>query len=233
MNVPIPLISLIFLISLIPLKNNTKMKKLIFLFIAASLTGSFLSAQTTVEERIKSIYYSAIEDFDMNNYRDALIKIADMERILGGTNARISFLAAQSHYNLYDIGAAMDACKRYFASNPKKDPGYDEMLRMSERISAQIAAEAQKQAEAIRSNAAKAGDKLVEEAQKQSDALVSGAKNPIEKVAKQKAGEALVKEAKSKSDKLKSEADVQANNLVSSTQQQTDKMVQEAEAKTK
>jgi len=123
------------------------MKKLIFLFIAASLTGSFLSAQTTVEERIKSIYYSAVEDFDMNNYRDALVKIADIERILGGTNARISYLAAKSHYKLYDMGAAQNACKKYFASDPKKDPGYDEILKMSEIISAQIAAEVQKQAE--------------------------------------------------------------------------------------
>jgi hypothetical protein len=122
------------------------MKKLIFLFIAASLTGNFLSAQT-VEERAKSIYYSALEDYDMNKYRDALVKIADIERIMGGTNARISYLAAKSHYKLYNMGAAQIACRKYFASNPKKDPGYEEMLKMSETISAQMEAEAQRQAE--------------------------------------------------------------------------------------
>jgi hypothetical protein len=113
------------------------------------------------------------------------------------------------------------------------DDAAQKALEAAKAQQQKMMAEAQKQAQTIRDNAAKAGNTLVEEAEKQSKAMVSGAKNPIEKAAKQKAGDALVKEAKNKSDKLKSEADVQANNLVSSTQQQTNKMVQDAEAKTK
>ena len=122
------------------------MKRLIFLLIAASLTGNFLSAQTDSENRAKALYYGAKEDFDMNNYKGALTKVADIERILGKTNARISYLAAKSQYKLSDMEAAQAACKKYFASTPKKDPGYDEMLKMSEAINEQMQAEAQRQA---------------------------------------------------------------------------------------
>ena len=122
------------------------MKKLIFLLIAASLTVNFLSAQTDSESRAKALYYGAVEDFDMNNYKGALAKVADIEKILGGTNARISYLTAKSQYKLSDMEAAQAACKKYFASTPKKDPGYDEMLKMSEMINDQMQAEAQRQA---------------------------------------------------------------------------------------
>jgi hypothetical protein len=113
------------------------------------------------------------------------------------------------------------------------DNAVQKAIETAKATQQKMMAEAQKQAEAIRTNAAKAGDKLVNEAQKQADAMVSGAKNAIEKVAKKKAGEALVKEAKDKSNKLKAEAEAQANSLISSVQQQTDKIVREAEAKVK
>ena len=111
------------------------MKKLIFLIIAASLTGSFLSAQTN-DSKARTQYFAAAEDFDMGDYKGALLKIADIERILGGTNARLSYLATKAQYKLSDIDAAQAACKKYFASNPKKDPGYYEMVRISEEIEA-------------------------------------------------------------------------------------------------
>ncbi len=123
------------------------MKKLIFLFIAMSLTGNFLSAQVSNDSRSKSLYFRAVEDFDMNDYKGTLTKIAEIEKILGETNARLSYLTAKSQYKLSNFDAAQTACKKYFASNPKKDPGYDEMLKMSEMINAQMQAEAQKRAE--------------------------------------------------------------------------------------
>lgn len=113
------------------------------------------------------------------------------------------------------------------------DDAAQKALETAKATQQKMMAEAHKQAEAIRSNAAKSGAKLVEEAESQSKSMVSGAKNPVEKAAKQKAGDALVKEAKSKSDKLKAEADAQANSLISSTQKESDKIVQEAEAKAK
>ena len=122
------------------------MKNLIFLLIAASLTTSLSAGKTSSESYIKSLYHEATADFDMNNYKEALIKIANMERMLDGTNPRLSYLAAKSQYKLLNMAAAQEACKKYFASNPKKDPGYYEMLEMSEIISAQLQAEAQKQA---------------------------------------------------------------------------------------
>jgi len=133
------------------------------------------------------------------------------------------------------LKSTLNAVTDYVKGEVKKvvDDAAQKALEAAKAQQQKMMAEARKQADAIRANAAKAGDKLVEEAQKQSSAMVSGAKNPVEKTAKQKAGDTLVKEARNKSDKLKAEADVQANNLISSTQQQTDKMVQEAEAKAK
>jgi hypothetical protein len=93
--------------------------------------------------------------------------------------------------------------------------------------------EVRKQAESIRSTAAITGDKLIEEAQKQADNMVAGAKNKIEKAAKEKAGEALVKEARKQAGKLNSEADKQANDLILQTEQQMDKMIRDAETKVK
>ncbi len=113
------------------------------------------------------------------------------------------------------------------------DNAAQKALETAKAAQQKMMAEAQKQAEAIRSNAASMGAKLVEEAEKQSKSMVSGAKNPIEKAAKQKAGDVLVKEAKSKASKLNAEADTQANNLISSTQRESDKIVKEAEEKIK
>ena len=141
------------------------MKKLIFLLIAASLTGSFLSAQTDRESRAKSLYYGAMEDFDMNNYKGALAKVVDIEKILGGTNARISYLTAKSQYKLSNMEAAQTACKKYFASTPKKDPGYSEMLKMSEIINDQMQAEAQRQAAEAAARKAAEAEKAVALAQ--------------------------------------------------------------------
>jgi len=122
------------------------MKKFIFLLIAASLTVNFLSAQRTNDDFLRTLYYEAVEDFNMSNYSGALKRIANIERILGGTNARLSYLAAQAHYKLGSLEGVDAAAKKYFASNPKKDPGYYEMLKISEIVSAQLQAEAQKQA---------------------------------------------------------------------------------------
>ena len=123
------------------------MKKLIFLLITISLTVNSLSAQTSIDSRAKSLYFGALEDFNANNYKGAVVKINDIEKILGTTNARLSYLAAKAQYQLSNIEAVQNACKKYFASNPKKDPGYNEMLKMSEEINAQLQAEAQRQAE--------------------------------------------------------------------------------------
>jgi len=129
-------------------KYRIKMKKLIFLLISAGLSGGVLTAQSTEENYIKSLYYEATEDFNVNNYKGALTKIVELEKRLGGkTNARLSYLAAKSQYGLSDMEATQAACKKYFASNPTKDAGYNEMIQLSEMISAQMQAEAQKQAE--------------------------------------------------------------------------------------
>jgi len=122
------------------------MKRLIFLLIIISLAGNSLLAQTSASY-IRSLYYEAAEDFNTNNYKGALKKISDIEKILGETNARLSYLAAKSQYQLSDMEAAQAACKKYFASSPKKDPGYHEMVEMSETISAQMQAEVERQAE--------------------------------------------------------------------------------------
>ncbi|MCK9156818.1 MAG: AsmA family protein [Paludibacteraceae bacterium] len=94
-----------------------------------------------------------------------------------------------------------------------------------------LMAEATSNAEKIRTEAKNAGDKLVAEAQSNADAMVNKAKNPLEKAAKKKAGEALVKEAKKQADKINAEADQKANSMVASTQQSTDKLVNDAKAK--
>ncbi len=123
------------------------MRKLIFLLISAGLSGSILMAQSTEESYIKSLYYEATEDFNMNNYKGTLAKIVELEKRLGKTNARLSYLAAKSQYELSDMVGAQEACKKYFASNPTKDAGYSEMTEMSEAVSAQLQAEAQRREE--------------------------------------------------------------------------------------
>lgn len=122
------------------------MKRIIFLLIAVSLTIFSLSAQTFNDSKAKSLYFKAAEDYEINDYKGALAKIAEAEKILGGTNARLSYLTAKSQYKLSNFAAAQDACKKYFASTPKKDAGYDEMQKMSEAITARIQAEAQQRA---------------------------------------------------------------------------------------
>ncbi|MDR1729136.1 MAG: WG repeat-containing protein [Prevotellaceae bacterium] len=135
------------------------MKKLIFLLISAGLSGSILMAQSTEDSYIKSLYYEATEDFNMNNYKGALTKIVELEKRLGKTNARLSYLAAKSQYGLSDMTAAQEACKKYFASNPTKDAGYNEITEMSEMISAQMQAEAQRQAEEVAARRAAEAEK--------------------------------------------------------------------------
>ena len=126
------------------------MKKLIFLFISAGLSGSVLMAQSSDESYIKSVYYEATQDFDMTNYKGALKKISDVEKLLGNkTNARLSYLAAKSQFRLSDMEAAQAACKKYFLSNPTKDAGYSEMEDLSEIIRLKMQAEAQRQAEEV------------------------------------------------------------------------------------
>ncbi len=137
------------------------MKKLILLLISAGLSGSILIAQSSDEIYIKSLYYEATEDFSMNNYKEALKKISDVEKLLGKTNARLSYLAAKSQYQLSDMEAALTACKNYFASFPTKDSGYIEIVEMSETISAQMEAEARKQAEEIAAKKAEETEKAL------------------------------------------------------------------------
>jgi hypothetical protein len=131
--------------------------------------------------------------------------------------------------------STVDAVTKVVKDELKKkiDDVAEKALEEARENQKKLMAEVQKQAEAIRATAASAGNKLIEDAQKQADNMVAGAKNKIEKVAKEKAGEVLVKEAKKQAEKLNAEADKQASELISKTRQQTDKMIQEAEAKVK
>ncbi len=73
--------------------------------------------------------------------------------------------------------------------------------------------EFERQAANIRSEAVKAGEKLVAEAKKQRDNLVNKACNPLAKIAAEKSGDLLVKEAEKQAAKLVAEADKQIENL--------------------
>lgn len=70
-----------------------------------------------------------------------------------------------------------------------------------------------KQADALRAEAQKAGEKLVEAARAQRQKLIDGAKNPLGKIAAEKAGDALVKEAEKQAANLAAEAEKQIGKL--------------------
>ena len=74
--------------------------------------------------------------------------------------------------------------------------------------------DAEKQREALITQARAAGDKLVEEAQRQSDNLVAQTNNVIAKAAAQIAGKKLVDEAKKQSDALVAKATEEGDKLV-------------------
>jgi hypothetical protein len=122
-----------------------KMKKLIFLLII-STAGYSVSAQTINDDKAKSLYFKAIDEYTVGDYRGTLKKIEEVEKLLGGTNPRLSYLTAKSQYKLSNLAEAQTACKKYFASVPKKDPGYEEIQKLSEEINIQLRAEFQKQA---------------------------------------------------------------------------------------
>ncbi len=94
-------------------------------------------------------------------------------------------------------------------------------LNMKEAVKGAVTSQIQKatgmdvaaQAEKIRSEARKAGEKLVAEAEKQRDNMVSKAKNALAKAAAKAAGDKLVKEAQKQADKLAAEADAKAAKL--------------------
>lgn len=71
----------------------------------------------------------------------------------------------------------------------------------------------EKQAAALREQARRAGEKLVEAARSQRSQLIDKAKNPITKVAAEKAGDALVKEAEKQAANLAAEAEKQIEAL--------------------
>lgn len=74
----------------------------------------------------------------------------------------------------------------------------------------QASADVQRQAERLRDEARRAGEKLVMAAEEQKTRLVSGAKNPLAKAAAEKAGEKLVVAAREQAAKLAAEAEAQA-----------------------
>lgn len=94
-------------------------------------------------------------------------------------------------------------------------------LNMKEAVKGAVTSQIQKatgmdvaaQAEKIRSEARKAGEKLVAEAEKQRDNMVSKSKNALAKAAAKAAGDKLVKEAQKQADKLAAEADAKAAKL--------------------
>lgn len=73
--------------------------------------------------------------------------------------------------------------------------------------------EFERQAEKIRSEAAKAGEALVKEAEKQRQALIDKAGGKIAKIAAEKSGDLLVKKAEEQSQKLQAEAEKQIETL--------------------
>lgn len=94
-------------------------------------------------------------------------------------------------------------------------------LNMKEAVKGAVTSQIEKatgmdvaaQAEKIRSEARKAGEKLVAEAEKQRDNLVSKSKNALAKAAAKAAGDKLVKEAQKQADKLVADADAKAAKL--------------------
>lgn len=123
------------------------MKKLIFSIIAAGMIGTSMQAQTNNANRAQSLYFSAANELEMNNYKSVLTKVNEITKILGGTNPRLSYLVAKAQYELSNYEAAQTACKTYFASNPKRDPGYEEMQKISEASLSQLSAIQKQQAE--------------------------------------------------------------------------------------
>lgn len=122
------------------------MKKLIFSIIAAGAISGCMLAKSNNESRAQSLYFSAADELEMNNYKNVLLKVTEINKLLGTTNPRLCYLTAKSQYELGNYEAAQNACKTYFASNPKKDPGYDEMKKISEASLSQLTAIMQKQA---------------------------------------------------------------------------------------
>ncbi|MBR4839941.1 MAG: WG repeat-containing protein [Paludibacteraceae bacterium] len=123
------------------------MKKLIFSIIVAGSLSSSLSAQTQNEARAQSLYFSAVEELDQNNYKAVFAKLAEINKLLGGSNPRLSYLAAKAYYAQHDYAATQAACKDYFSSNPLHDMGYDEMKQMAEVAASELEAAMRRQRE--------------------------------------------------------------------------------------
>lgn len=114
-----------------------KMKKLIYLFIAASSLGMTAAAQNPNDIKARNLYFEALDEFDSKKYQNALNTIAKVEKLLGGkSNARLYYLTAKANFNLGNYDAASAACRNYFVSIPRQDPGYDEMLGLSSSLEA-------------------------------------------------------------------------------------------------
>lgn len=114
------------------------MKKFILSMIAAGAMTSSLSAQTQNEARAQSLYFTAVDELGQNNYKAVLAKAAEISKLLGGTNPRLSYLVAKAQYAQKDYAATQAACKNYFASNPLQDPGYLEMKEISEVAASEL-----------------------------------------------------------------------------------------------
>lgn len=125
------------------------MKKLIFSMIVAGAMSSSLSAQTQNAARAQSLYFSAVDELDQNNYKAVLAKVAEISKILGGSNPRLSYLVAKAQYAQQNFVATQAACKDYFASNPLQDPGYLEMKEMAEVAASELDAIARRQREEV------------------------------------------------------------------------------------
>lgn len=145
------------------------------------------------------------------------IKLGDAKVTLAGTTGLDSSIDYTATVNLPVAGAVnrVNVGIGGTFTSPKLSLNMKEAVKdaVSSQIQKATGMDVAAQAEKIRSEARKAGEKLVAEAEKQRDNLVSKSKNALAKAAAKAAGDKLVQEAQKQADKLIAEADAKAAKL--------------------
>jgi hypothetical protein len=104
----------------------------------------------------------------------------------------------------------------------------DKIMADARKQQEDLMKEARKQAADLNKEAKKLGVQLKAEADKQGKDLIKQATNPLTKIAAQKGAEELNKQANQKAKQLEAEADKQGKALVAKTQQESDKILEDA-----
>lgn len=139
------------------------MKRAIYLLLASSLSLS-VCAQNNNDAKARDLYPKAMELFNAKDYKATINKVNEIDKLLGKTTSRTSYLRAKAAYAMNDYNVAQNACKAYFESMPKQDKGYSEMASIKESLMAYFQAEMKKRQEDAAAWEAQEADRKAREA---------------------------------------------------------------------